>query len=115
MTARTPKRMIRTPEAPIRGTRPPPRQVPGGGIPPGAATPPRPVEGGGLLPAVPLPPLPARAGQVAVGALPTVAAAPLGRMKNSELRGKIAKLERDNRILAEQVVELTRQLQEALK
>src|SRR5204863_406646 len=84
----------------IRGTRPPPRQVPGGGIPPGASPPPRPVEGGGLLPPVSLPPLPSRAGpagQVAVGALPTAAAAatPLGRMKNSELRGKIARLDRE--------------------
>ena len=46
---------------------------------------------------------------------PIQAPTPLGRMKNAELRGKIARLERDNRILAEQVATLTLQLQEALK
>ena len=96
MTARVPKRMIRTPEAPIRGTTAPPRQVPGGGIPPSVLpVPPRPVDFG-----TPEPPRRTSPSHVMpeIGAPPAPPTA-LGRMKNSELRGKIAKLERDNAVL----------------
>lgn len=115
MTTRTRKAGIRVPDPPIRGTLPPPRQVQGGGIPPLLPAPPR-VEAPPIAaPAQPVAPPPIRttpgmffASAVTVGALPTIAApAPLGRMKNSELRGKIAKLERENRALAERLVTLT--------
>ena len=100
----------------IRGTRPPSRVVPGGGIP-AAQVATRVVETLGVPVAASGPVLAPvfTAGAGVPIAPPIQAPTPLGRMKNAELRGKIARLERDNRILAEQVATLTLQLQEALK